>query len=115
MNIIFPYKFALQKIKFIGGFLFMEITNITIFKTNLKEPVLARANVILSGTFIIRGITLIEGKNGRFISMPSRRLRNTDKKSYRDVCHPLNQEIRNELTEKIFEAYDEFIKAETEE
>lgn len=93
----------------------MEITNITIFKTNLKEPVLARANVILSGTFIIRGITLIEGKNGRFISMPSRRLRNTDKKSYRDVCHPLNQEIRNELTEKIFEAYDEFIKAETEE
>ena len=47
--------------------------------------------------------------------MPSRRLRNTDKKSYRDVCHPLNQEIRNELTEKIFEAYDEFIKAETEE
>lgn len=91
----------------------MEITNITIFKTNLKEPVLARANVILSGAFIIRGITLIEGKNGRFLSMPSRRLRNTEKVSYRDVCHPLNQEIRDELTSKIFEAYDEFVKAES--
>lgn len=96
----------------------MEITEIKIFKTNLTKPVLARANVILGGKFIIRGITLIEGKHGRFISMPSRRLKNTDnsdKVSYRDVCHPLNQEIRDELTSKIFEAYDEFIKTQTEE
>ena len=89
----------------------MEITNITIFKTNLKEPVLARANVILSGTFIIRGITLIEGKNGRFISMPSRRLRDGER-NYRDVCHPLNNEVRQSLTNAIFDAYDEFLKNE---
>lgn len=87
----------------------MEITNVKIFKTNQKGPVLGYANVILAGKFIIRGITLLETeKNGRFISMPSRRLRNS-RKSFRDTCHPLNSEVRNELTEAIFEAYDEFI------
>ena len=92
----------------------MEITNVRIFKARQKGPVLAYANVILDERFIIRGITLLETeKNGRFISMPSRRLRN-EQRSFRDVCHPLNQEVRNELTETIFAAYDEYIENETE-
>lgn len=90
----------------------MEITDIRIFKARRKGAVLAYANVILDGKFIIRGITLVETeKNGRFISMPSRRLRNGER-SYRDVCHPLNSNVRTELTEKIFAAYDEFIESE---
>jgi stage V sporulation protein G len=90
----------------------MEITDVRIFKARRKGAVLAYANVILDGKFIIRGITLVETeKNGRFISMPSRRLRNGER-SYRDVCHPLNSDVRTELTEKIFAAYDEFIESE---
>lgn len=90
----------------------MEITDIRIFKARRKGAVLAYANVILDGKFIIRGITLVETeKNGRFISMPSRRLRNGER-SYRDVCHPLNSDVRTELTEKIFATYDEFIESE---
>ena len=47
---------------------------------------------------------------------PSRLLVNEKRKSYRDVCHPLNTNIRNELTETIFKAYDEFIEnSESEE
>lgn len=90
----------------------MEITDVRIFNARRKGAVLAYANVILDGKFIIRGITLVETeKNGRFISMPSRRLRNGER-SYRDVCHPLNSDVRTELTEKIFAAYDEFIESE---
>lgn len=90
----------------------MEITDVRIFKARRKGAVLAYANVILDGKFIIRGITLVETeKNGRFISMPSRRLRNGER-SYRDVCHPLDSDVRTELTEKIFAAYDEFIESE---
>lgn len=90
----------------------MEITNVKIFKAKQRGPILAYANVILDNKFIIRGITLIQTeKNGRFISMPSRRLRNGER-HFRDVCHPLNSEIRTELTNTIFAAYDEFIYAE---
>lgn len=89
----------------------MEITDVKIFKARKRGPVLAYANVILNNCFIIRGITLLETeKNGRFISMPSRRLRNTDNKAYRDMCHPLAPEIRQTLTETIFSVYDEFIE-----
>ena len=90
----------------------MKITDVKIFKTKKGAPVLAYANVILDNRFIIRGITLLETeKNGRFISMPSRPLRNTENKvSFRDTCHPLNNQVRNEITETIFAAYDEFIE-----
>ena len=91
----------------------MEITDVKIFKTKKRGPVLAYANVILDNRFIIRGITLLETeKNGRFISMPSRLLRGEQKHHYRDMCHPLNSEVRDELTQSIFTAYDEFIENE---
>ena len=51
-------------------------------------------------------------KTGRFISMPSRLLRTDNKRSYRDVCHPLNSTVRDELTKNIFTAYDNFIETE---
>ena len=90
----------------------MEITDVKIFKAKRRGAVLAYANVILDNKFIIRGITLVETeKNGRFISMPSRKLRG-EGKSYRDICHPLNSDVRNELTQVIFDAYDEFIESE---
>ena len=91
----------------------MEITNVRIFKAKQRGAVLAYANVILDNRFIIRGITLLETeKTGRFISMPSRRTRNGEQRSFRDMCHPLNSEIRNELTEIIFAAYDEYMENE---
>ncbi len=90
----------------------MEITDVKIFKAKQKGPVLAYANVVLDNKFIIRGITLLNKEDkGRFISMPSRILRD-GKRHFRDVCHPLNSDVRKELTEIIFDAYDEFLKSE---
>ena len=87
----------------------MEITNVRIFRAKKRGPVLAYANVILDNQFIIRGVTLLETEKGRFISMPSRRLRDGER-HFRDVCHPLNSDIRTKLTEAVFEAYKEFIE-----
>ena len=49
-------------------------------------------------------------KSGRFIAMPSRRITNGEKRAYRDICHPLDSSVREELTEKIFNAYEEFME-----
>ena len=84
----------------------MEITNIKIFKIKQRGALLGYANVIFNNSFIIRGIKILENeRNGRFVAMPSRRLRQ-EKRAYRDLCHPLNQETRELLTKEIFEAYD---------
>ena len=42
--------------------------------------------------------------------MPSIRSVNGQKVSFRDICHPLNNEFREKITEAVFEAYDEFEK-----
>lgn len=86
----------------------MEITNVRIFKAKRRGAVLAYANVVLDNKFIIRGITLLETEKGRFISFPSRRI-NDRERHYRDVAHPLNSEVRKEMTEAIFNAYEEFL------
>lgn len=93
----------------------MEITDVKLFKTKKSGPVLAYANVVIYNQFIIRGIALVETeKNGRFLSMPARKMRDRDR-HYRDMCHPLNQEIREQLTDAVFAAYDEFIQNENED
>lgn len=90
----------------------MEITEIRVFKIKRRGALLGYANIVINDCFIIRGIKILENeRRGRFVSMPSRRL-NGEKKSFRDLCHPLNQEVRNLVTEKIFEVYD---KQENEE
>lgn len=85
----------------------MDITDVKIFKAKKRGPVLAYANIIIDNKFIIRGITLIEKGKRRYVSMPARKIKGEGKK-YRDVCHPLNNELRRNLTIAIFEAYDEF-------
>lgn len=84
----------------------MEITDIKIFKIKQRGALLGYANVIFNNSFIIRGIKILENeRNGRFIAMPSRKLKQ-EKRAYRDLCHPINQELRDLLTKEIFETYD---------
>lgn len=84
----------------------IKITEIRIFKIKRRGALLGYANIVLNNSFIIRGIKLLETeKTGRFVAMPSRRLRQ-EKRAYRDLCHPLNQETRDLITKEIFAAYD---------
>lgn len=84
-----------------------KITDVKIFKIKQRGALLGYANIVLNNSFIIRGIKILESeKNGRFVAMPSRRLRE-EKRAYRDLCHPINQETREIITETIFNAYNE--------
>lgn len=89
----------------------MKITEVQIFKAKKRGPVLAYANVILDNQFIIRGITLLEREEKRYLSMPARKLKNGER-HYRDMCHPLNSDVREEITEEVFTAYDKFVESE---
>lgn len=85
----------------------IKITDVKIFKIKKRGALLGYANIVLNNSFIIRGIKILESeKNGKFVAMPSRRLRE-EKRAYRDLCHPINQETREIITATIFNAYDE--------
>ena len=80
----------------------IKITDIKIFKINRRGALLGYANIVLNDSFIIRGIRLIENRKGvRFVSMPSRKLQG-EKKSFRDLCHPLKPRNKRKYNKKKF-------------
>ena len=85
----------------------LNITEIRVKKIN-KGDLLAAASICIDDCFIVREIKLLNGKNGRYISMPKRRVKNKDFKQ--DFSYPINEETRLQLLEAISEQYDDTIE-----
>lgn len=81
----------------------MEITDIKIRKATAEGKLKAYVNVTFDDCFVVHNLKIIDGKEGAFIAMPSRK---TQTGEYRDVAHPISPEFRAKLQEKILEAYD---------
>ena len=79
----------------------MEITEIRISMRN-EDKLKAFVNVTFDNAFVIRGLKIINGKKGFFVSMPARRRPDG---TYQDMAHPVNAEVRRELENRILEAY----------
>ena len=81
----------------------MQVTSVTVRKIE-KEGSRMRgiASILLDDSFAVHDIRIIEGDNGLFIAMPSRK---TSTGGYRDIAHPINPETRTMFEETILEAY----------
>lgn len=64
----------------------------------------ATATVSINGVFAIRGIKLMEGSKGLFVSMPSYKAGNGE---YKDICFPCTSESRKEFEQAAFNAYEQ--------
>jgi stage V sporulation protein G len=81
----------------------MKITSVSVRKVEKEDSRMKGiASVTLDDSFVIHDIRIIEGDEGLFIAMPSRK---TATGGYRDIAHPINQEVRQMFEETIFEAY----------
>ena len=81
----------------------MEITDIKIRKATAEGKLKAYVNVTFDDCFVVHNLKVIDGKDGAFIAMPSRK---TQTGEYRDVAHPISPEFRAKMQEKILEAYE---------
>ena len=83
----------------------MIITSVSIKKEE-KENCRMKgiASVLLDDCFAVHDIRIIEGNNGLFIAMPSKKTPTGD---YRDIAHPINPEVRSMFEEAILKAYEE--------
>lgn len=73
-----------------------------------NSNLLGYAEVTLGGSFTIRGIKIMNGSNGPFVSMPNYKSSKTDEDGravYKDICHAANGDFRNELVSNILSAY----------
>jgi stage V sporulation protein G len=81
----------------------MKITDIRIRKVSGEGKLKAYVTVTFEDCFVVHNVKVIEGKNGVFVAMPSRK---TSSGEYKDVAHPINPEFRAELQKEILDKYE---------
>lgn len=80
----------------------MQITDVRVRRLEAEGKMKAIVSVTFDGMFVVHDVKVIEGNEGLFIAMPSRK--GTDGE-YRDIAHPINSAMRQVMHEKIIEAY----------
>ena len=95
----------------------MKVTSVNVKKIEKENSRMKGiASILLDDIIAIHDIRIINGDNGLFVAMPSRK---TATGGYRDIAHPINPEVRSMFEDAILEAYknapDEEEKEESEE
>lgn len=80
----------------------MEITEVRVFPVQ-EEKLKAFVSVVFDRCFMVNDIKVIQGREGLFISMPSRKKKNGE---FKDVAHPLNNETRRMIETQILDEYE---------
>jgi stage V sporulation protein G len=84
----------------------MNITEVKVFPVN-EDRLKAYVSITIEGCFVVRDLKIIEGIDGLFVAMPSKKRKDGQ---FKDIAHPLNQETRNTIERMVFEAYELEIK-----
>lgn len=80
----------------------MEITQVKVFPVD-EEKLKAYVSIVFDDCFLVSDLKVIQGPNGMFISMPSKRKKNGE---FKDIAHPLNRETRERMERRILQEYE---------
>src|SRR3954462_4048300 len=83
----------------------MEITEVKVFPIQ-EEKLKAFVSIVFDHCFMVNDIKIIQGRDGLFISMPSRKKKNGE---FKDVAHPLNNETRRMIEDKVLGEYERIL------
>jgi len=89
----------------------MEITEVKVFPIN-EEKLKAFVSVVFDRCFMVNDIKIIHGRDGLFISMPSRKKKSGE---FKDVAHPLNNDTRRMIETRVVAEYERVLAERGEE
>ena len=81
----------------------MQITELRIRKVTGEGKLRAYVTITFDNCFVVHNVKIIEGKEGLFIAMPSKK---TATGEYKDIAHPISPEFRSELQKRILDDYN---------
>ena len=79
----------------------MEITDVKVIPVD-DEKLKAFVSIVFDQSFVVTDIKIINGPKGFFVSMPSKKRKDG---TFKDIAHPLNNQMRQYLEEKILGVY----------
>ena len=85
----------------------MKITEVKVFAVN-EDRLKAYVSITIDNCFVIRDLKVIQGTNGLFVAMPSKKRKDGQ---FRDIAHPLNQETRAMIEDAVFQAFENELKS----
>ena len=80
----------------------VKVTEVRIRKLAQEGKMRAIVSVTLNEQFVVHDVRIIEGSNGLFVAMPSKR---TPNGAFRDIAHPISVEARQEIEQSVLGAY----------
>ena len=87
----------------------MTITDVRIRKIASEGKMKAIVSITFDNEFVVHDIKVIEGQNGLFIAMPSRK---TPDGEFKDIAHPINTDTREKIQSSILKAYQDAVEEE---
>ncbi|AKG75146.1 septation regulator SpoVG [Salinicoccus halodurans] len=83
----------------------MKITDVRLRKVNNQDNRMkALVSITFDDAFVIHDLRVIEGNNGLFVAMPSKR---TPDGEFRDIAHPIHSDMRQHVQEEVMRVYEE--------
>lgn len=82
----------------------MKVTDVRLRKIQTDGRMKALVSITLDEAFVIHDLRAIEGNSGLFVAMPSKR---TPDGEFRDIAHPINSDMRQEIQDAVMKVYDE--------
>ena len=89
----------------------LKITDIRVRLVNNNDKLKAVASITIDDELVVHDIKVINGKDGYFLSMPSKK---TEDGKFKDIVHPIKTEVRESLKEQIMAAYEKALASEQE-
>lgn len=80
----------------------MEITDVRVRKVNTEGKMKAVVSVTFDNEFVVHDVKVVEGNNGLFVAMPSRK---TPEGDFRDIAHPISSASREKIQTRVLEEY----------
>lgn len=87
----------------------MEVTDVRLRRVSTDGRMRAIASITLDNEFVVHDIRVIDGNNGLFVAMPSKR---TPDGEFRDIAHPINSNTREMIQAVVLEEYERVGEAE---
>jgi len=85
----------------------MEVTDVRIRAVKSESRMKAVSSITLDDEFVIHDIRVIDGHNGLFVAMPSKR---TPDGEFRDIAHPINSNMRAKIQDAVLAKYEQILK-----
>lgn len=89
--------------------LVMKITDVRLRKISEEGKMKAIVSVTFDDEFVVHDIKIIEGQNGLFVAMPSRKMADGE---FRDIAHPINAETRKKIQDAVLDEYERVLASE---